>query len=35
MYTADERFKKNIDRFGAGTASLMSDAIAYYCKKEV
>jgi len=33
MYTADERFKKNIDRFGEGTASLMSEAIAYYCKE--
>ncbi len=33
MYIADERFKKNIDKFGAGTAQLMSDAIAVYCKK--
>jgi DNA-binding transcriptional MerR regulator len=33
MYIADERFKKNIDQFGAGTAQLMSDAIATYCKK--
>lgn len=32
MYTADERFQKNIDRHGEGTASLMSAAIAYYCK---
>ena len=33
MYIADERFAKNLDRFGAGTAQLMSDAIAVYCKK--
>jgi len=28
MYTADERFRENLDRFGPGTAQLMSDAIA-------
>lgn len=28
MYMADERFRQNIDRFGEGTAQLMSDAIA-------
>lgn len=33
MYIADERFAKNIDKFGAGTAQLMSEAIAVYCKK--
>lgn len=33
MYVADERFMKNIDKFGAGTAKLMSDAITVYCKK--
>ena len=33
MYIADERFTKNIDQFGAGTAKLMSDAIAIYCSK--
>lgn len=32
MYIADERFMKNIDKFGAGTAKLMSDAIAVYCR---
>lgn len=32
MYVADERFQKNIDRHGDGTAALMSAAIAYYCK---
>ena len=33
MYVADERFTKNLDQFGAGTAQLMSDAISAYCKK--
>jgi len=33
MYVADERFTKNIDQYGAGTAKLMSDAIAIYCAK--
>ena len=33
MYIADERFTKNLDKFGAGTAQLMSDAIAVYCAK--
>lgn len=28
MYTADERFRENLDHFGPGTAQLMSDAIA-------
>ncbi len=28
MYMADERFRQSIDRFGEGTAQLMSDAIA-------
>lgn len=32
MYVADERFKKNIDRHGDGTALFMSDAIKAYCK---
>ncbi|MDD3362125.1 MAG: MerR family transcriptional regulator [Hespellia sp.] len=31
MYVADERFTKNMDKFGAGTAKLISDAIAVYC----
>lgn len=31
MYVADERFTKNLDQFGTGTAKLMSDAIAVYC----
>ena len=32
MYTADERFQKNLDRFGEGTADFLSKAIAVYCK---
>lgn len=33
MYTADPRFTKNIDRYGAGTAQLIRDAIRVYCGK--
>ena len=33
MYVADERFTKNMDRFGEGTTKLISDAIAIYCRK--
>ncbi|XOQ47974.1 MAG: MerR family transcriptional regulator [Eubacteriales bacterium] len=33
MYTADERFRKNIDQYGGGTAEFMAKAIAVYCKK--
>ncbi len=33
MYVADERFKQNIDKFGAGTADFMSKAIKAYCVK--
>ena len=32
MYTADERFKANIDSHGNGTADYMSEAIIAYCK---
>lgn len=32
MYTADERFQKNMDRFGEGTAAFLTKAIAAYCK---
>jgi len=32
MYTADERFQKNLDRFGEGTAAFLSAAIAVYTK---
>ncbi|MBQ9836854.1 MAG: TipAS antibiotic-recognition domain-containing protein, partial [Oscillospiraceae bacterium] len=31
MYTADERFKTNIDKHGEGTASFIGNAIAHYC----
>ena len=30
MYVADERFKKNIDKYGKGTAIYVSQAIAKY-----
>ena len=30
MYVADERFKKNIDKYGEGTAEFVGDAIAAY-----
>lgn len=33
MYVADPRFTENLDQYGAGTAKLMSDAIAVYCTK--
>ena len=32
MYVLDERFKKNIDKFGDGTAKFVSEAINKYCK---
>ncbi len=32
MYIADERFKKNIDKCGEGTAEFTSLSIAAYCK---
>lgn len=32
MYTADERFKNNIDSYGVGTADFVSDAIELYVK---
>ncbi len=33
MYVLDARFTQSLDQFGPGTAKLMSDAIALYCKK--
>ena len=33
MYVCDERFKKNIDKYGEGTAEFASEAIATYCKR--
>ena len=32
MYVADERFKKNIDKSGEGTAAFAAEAIEVYCK---
>ena len=32
MYVDDERFKKNIDKYGDGTAEFAADAIAVYTK---
>ena len=32
MYVADERFKKNIDKYGDGTAEYVSDAIEVYSR---
>lgn len=34
MYVADERFKNNIDKHGAGTAAFISEAITIYSKKQ-
>ena len=33
MYVCDERFKKNIDKYGEGTAEFAADAIEGYCRK--
>lgn len=33
MYVCDGRFAANLDKYGQGTARLMSEAIAIYCKK--
>jgi len=33
MYVSDERFKKNIDKYGEGTAEFAADAIAAYTAK--
>ena len=32
MYVADERFMKNIDKCGEGTAKFAAEAIELYCK---
>ena len=34
MYVADERFKKNIDKCGLGTAEFASEAIAVFCREK-
>ena len=31
MYIADERFKKNIDKYGEGTAEFAAEAILIFC----
>ena len=33
MYVADERFKKNIDKYGEETAEFAFEAIEVYCRK--
>ena len=33
MYVSDERFKKNINKYGEGTAEFAAGAIAMYCQK--
>ena len=33
MYVADERFKKNIDKYGEGTAEFVAVSIAKHCRK--
>ncbi len=33
MYTADERFRNNIDKHGDGTAEFIGEAIEVYCRK--
>lgn len=32
MYVADERFKKNIDKYGEGTAEFTAQAIEIFCR---
>jgi hypothetical protein len=32
MYVADERFKKNIGKYGDGTAEFAAEAIEAFCK---
>jgi len=34
MYVADEQFKKNIDKYGEGTAEFASEAIAAFCQEK-
>ena len=34
MYVADERFKKNIDKYGEGTAEFASEAISVFCQEK-
>ncbi len=32
MYACDERFKKNIDKYGEGAAEFVSAAISFFCQ---
>ena len=34
MYVADERFKKNLDKCGEGTAEFTAEAIAVFCQEK-
>ena len=34
MYVADERFKKNIDKYSAGTAEFTCEAIVVFCQEK-
>ena len=34
MYVADERFEKNIDRYGEETAEFASEAIGVFCQEK-
>lgn len=34
MYVADKRFKKNIDKYGEGTAKFATAAIAVFCQEK-
>ena len=34
MYVADERFKKNIDKYGEKTAEFASQAVAVFCQEK-
>ena len=34
MYIADERFKKNIDQYGEGTAEFVAEAIGLFCDQK-
>ncbi len=34
MYVADERFKKNIDKYGDGTAEFVAEGIRIYVEKK-
>ena len=34
MYFADDRFKKNIDEYGEGTAEFASEAITAFCQEK-